>query len=244
MPFIDVVYKLNDQSSNDNLELRYSLRSLCNFTHIRNVYIIGWQPSWVTNTTFIEMPDHFTLKNKDANLINKLITACSDRNISEHFLNMSDDQIFLKEIGVNYFMVPIYNNNILTNENFYLSNNYFYQRLVNTVNILKEFRLPHNCYETHAPYLLNKYEYPKAMLKYDYMHGLGFCGNTLYFNTIREAGRPKDGINHCYRMQMEKSKITEDIEQFNFLNFNELNETPELFSFLEKKFPNKSPYEI
>lgn len=244
MSFIDVVYKLNDQSHHDNQELRYSLRSLSNFTHLRNVYIVGFKPDWVKNVIYIPMDDHYTLKNKDANIINKMIVASTQRDISEWFINISDDQIFLKETSAAYFTIPVYNNNILTSENHYLANNYFYQRLKRTVDILAERKLPHNCYETHAPYLLNKYDYPRSVMQYDYQHGLGLCGNTLYFNTIREAGQPKQGINHCYRLQKKEDKITEDINKFQFLNFNNNTETPELFDFLQDKFPKKSNYEL
>lgn len=240
MSFIDVVYKLSDDP--DNKVLKYSLRSLSRFVHLRNVYISGWKPDWVKNVIHIPVDDHYTLKNKDANIINKLIAACAHRDLSEHFLNMSDDMIFLKETNAPYFLVPRYNNAILYNPERYFSANYFHQRLLATVEKLTDRGLPGNCFETHGPYMLSKHMYPQIMMRYDYQHGMGLCGNTLYFNTLKEPGMP--AYNHVYRLQRKTDVITPEINGFQFLNFNDDSELPPLFEYLENMFPDKSIYEI
>lgn len=241
MAFIDVVYKIKDDER-DNINLKYSLRSLINFHDIGNVYIVGHLPTWAINIKHINVPDTFSIKNKDANIINKLIAACSNKELSEYFLNISDDQLFLKETTVSYFNIPIYNNGIILNRRGFAEYNFFYQRVLKTIEALSDSGCKYqNCYETHTPYLLNKYKYPEVMMKYDYWKGLGYCGNTLYFNTLGIKG--KVDPYHVLRLQVQDFNIDE-IDKYNFLNYNDHAENnPLLFTLLQHKFGNKSIYE-
>ena len=75
---IDVVYKLGLNPDWGNYEeLRHSLRSLCNFENLGNVFIVGQKPDWIQEVIHIPALDSYK-RNKDANLINKLILACSN----------------------------------------------------------------------------------------------------------------------------------------------------------------------
>ena len=96
---IDVVYKLGIGSKFNNKELKYSLRSLKNFKNLGTIYIVGEKPHWIDKDIVVHIPasDPYAV-NKDANLIQKLMLACNDFNLSEYFLNFSDDQLILKPI--------------------------------------------------------------------------------------------------------------------------------------------------
>jgi hypothetical protein len=73
---IDVVYTLGTESSWQDNELRYSLRSLeRNFPDLGRVWIVGHKPAWLTGVVHIPMADVHK-QNKDANLIDKILAAC------------------------------------------------------------------------------------------------------------------------------------------------------------------------
>lgn len=241
---IDVVYKLGIGSKHNDVELKYSLRSLSNFKDLGKVYIIGHKPKWIDNVIHILCDDVFT-SCKDANLINKLILACCDKNISKEFINFSDDQVLLRECSTIDFEVPFYDNSLISfTEDQKLSR--WKTRLRNTINTLKEKNLPNNCYESHIPTLINSELFPKIMFKYLYSVGQGMCANTLYFNTIYKKSSP---INKNTAVRIESTvddanKIKEICNDKLYLNYSDAAENHVLFSFLEKKFPNKSNYEL
>lgn len=87
---IDVVIPLGS-SHNDNWELRYSLRSMCQHFPHRDLYIIGKRPTWLQNAVHIPQMDG-ALKN--LNIANKVLTACLQPGLSEDFLFKADDIFF------------------------------------------------------------------------------------------------------------------------------------------------------
>ena len=94
---IDVVYPLGTGSRWNDNELRYSLRSLeKNFPDLGRVWIVGHRPAWLTGVVHVAMDDVHR-HNKDANLIDKILAACR-AGVSERFVRMSDDQVFLRPV--------------------------------------------------------------------------------------------------------------------------------------------------
>lgn len=242
---MDVVYKLGHGSKSDDKELRYSLRSLSNFEDLDKVFVVGFKPRWLQNVIHIPAVDAHPA-NKDCNLINKLILACYHPEISEDFVNMSDDQIFLKEVSKEELMQPYYDNSLLNcGENGRLSR--WKKRLHNTIDALKNNNLPCNCYETHIPTVLNKILFPTTMEKFNYFDVPGMCGNTLFLNSIKyQIGREIDK-NIAVKIEEAQTNI-ESIEKLCegriHLNYSEVATNDQLFEFLQKKFPVQSKYEI
>lgn len=241
---IDVVYKLGSGSKWDNRELRYSLRSLINFKDLGRVYIVGFLPNWVQNVIHIPNPDVY-LSNKDANLIQKIVLASHDRNISSEFLNFSDDQVLLKECSYTDFTAPVYDNSLIQ----FVQDqrlNKWKTRLKNTIRVLQEKSLSSNCYESHIPTLIDKEKYIHAVFQYNYPEGQGMCGNTLYFNTIGKIGKPLSK-NCLLRLEgncPEVSVLESSCEDKLHFNYSEATTCEDLFTFLENRFPVKSIYEI
>ena len=98
MPY-DAVYPLGSGSKWNNNELRYSLRSLeKNLVDLRNVYIVGYRPEWLTGAIHIPCDDPLP-HNKDGNIIRKILRACQTPGLSEDFLQVSDDQILLRPLS-------------------------------------------------------------------------------------------------------------------------------------------------
>lgn len=238
----DVVYKLGSGSLYNNKELLYSLRSLSNFKDLGNVYIIGFKPNWIKNVIHIPAIDVLT-SNKDGNLIFKLLMACYQPDITESFLNMSDDQIFLKECCLEDFKNPFYNNNLYEFRKDKRLNRW-QNRLQATQAVLQAKGLSFNCFESHIPTLLNKQLYIRAIAQYDYVNGRGLCGNTLYFNTLGIKGREIDDSVSLMNPALPTVEAIEKVcEKGKFFNYTENSVNNQLFEFLDKKFPLKSLYE-
>lgn len=96
----DIVYVLGKGSSNNNAELRYSLRSVEKFVKgVKNVFVVGSDPGFLSDkviyipTTDLYPGDH---ENKDRNHWHNIETVCKDKRLSENFLFASDDNIVMK----------------------------------------------------------------------------------------------------------------------------------------------------
>lgn len=239
----DVVYKLGSGSKHDNLELRYSLRSLQNFKDLGKVYIVGFLPQWITNVIHMPLEDVF-LHNKDGNLVNKIILAGSHSDITTEFINMSDDQVFLIPCTYEDFTIPYYDNKLI---NFTPEQklNRWKTRLRNTVNALQGKGLTANCYEAHIPTLINKNDYLKSVFQYPYPEGQGMCGNTLYFNTIKKLGKSLPD-NFATRLEdpiVSYQALEELCNGRLHLNYSENATNENLLLYLKNNFSEKSIYE-
>jgi len=241
---IDIVYKLGSGSKSDDRELRYSLRSLSNFKELGKVFVVGFKPRWLQGVIHIPALDLHPA-NKDCNLINKLILACHHPELSERFLNMSDDQVFLKELDLSSFLVPFYDSEVVKQlQAERLSR--WKRRVKNTLEALILQNLPSYCYEAHIPTLINKFDYSHTVGKFNYSDVPGMCGNTLYYNFLRVNGREFD---KSYILKLEEAQTSiEKLEslcnQKTHLSYSEAATNEQLFDFLQKKFPNQSKYEI
>jgi len=186
---VDLVYKIGKRDNDTNFELRHSIRSAVeNFVDLGKIYIVGHKPDWAINVIHIPIGDPYK-NNKDANLINKLLRACQEESLSQEFLNMSDDYFFLEKIGKDYFDTSIYDNEIISKITPESKYSKWDRRLLSTLQILKEKGYEQNIYDLHMPVLIDKTKYKEVMLNYDYGWDNGYCGNTLYFNTIKKKGR-------------------------------------------------------
>ncbi|MFZ1258771.1 MAG: hypothetical protein WAQ25_04860 [Candidatus Saccharimonas sp.] len=82
----DVLYIVKE--SEDNQELRYSLRSLMNLNH-KNVFFAGYKPSWAPEwVKHIPVSQH---QSKYQNIRANWLAALSSPELSEHFILMCDD---------------------------------------------------------------------------------------------------------------------------------------------------------
>lgn len=241
---IDVVYKMGSGSTRNNSELRYSLRSLSNFLPLRNVYIVGFRPEWVQNVIHIPAEDPYKT-NKDGNLINKMILATLDKDLSEEFINMSDDQVFLKQCSYEDIKVPYINNKHICSNTNGARPNRWQIRINRTIEVLRELKLPTDCYEAHIPYLLSKSNYAKVLFQYDYGFDRGYCGNTLYYNTLKVKNKElnSDTLVRLIDQIVDRTVLETLCDNKQFLNYTDKALNDNLLLYLQRKFPNKSKYE-
>jgi hypothetical protein len=242
---IDVAYKLGSNSDWGNYEeLRYSIRSLQkNFKNLGNIFIVGSSPDWACNGYFHALNDPYRT-NKDANLINKLIVAAKIPLISDYFLNMSDDYFLTKPLEITdetQLKVPYFDNSVPQPKE--ERPNRWNKRLRRTFDHLDKLGLKSNCYEIHAPQLLNKKLFPDTVLRYPFGEDIGMCGNTLYFNTVEQKGEvlgKQVPENYVGRVKNKTQKIPK--------NCTWINTTPKgmgdnIKDYLQKEFSEKSDYE-
>lgn len=90
MTALDVVIPV--RAGDKNPELRWALRCLeANFPHNR-VWIVGYQPAWVTNVEFIPGNGHY----RHRNVYENVLAACEHPDTPAQFV-ISNDDIFVTE---------------------------------------------------------------------------------------------------------------------------------------------------
>jgi hypothetical protein len=221
---LDIIYKYRADLSHWH-ELRYSLRSLSNLTDKGKVYIVGDLPQWACNVVHIPCDDPYK-DNKDANLIRKLLKAC-DSDISDDFMQMSDDMLIMNKTPCNAFTEPVFMET-------WKASGRWKKRLENTQKVLKDLGLPAKIFEAHCPYVINKLTYPEIMCKFTWDKDI--LGNTLYFNYLKKEGQKGSVVR--FRGYDKWKYNGEDV-----INYNDGGLTGEFKAFVSEAFPKKCEYE-
>lgn len=238
---IDLVIPLGSGSEWEDNELRYCLRSFeINLFDLGQIFIVGHKPSWLTNVMHFEYPDTLT-RNKDGNLIAKVITACEQPLLSEKFIRLSDDQLLLKKIfseEIHPYFVQI---NLPERP---LSR--WKQRLRKGIDILASRDLSVYNYESHLPMIIDKNRYPEIMKTFPYYEeGGGVTVNTPYFNTIlTEHTLLPSSVKFTIERPCTASQILEGVKNSMFLGYNDRGLNDDLKAVIANMFPNKSKYEL
>ena len=180
-PVIDLVYPLKRGASQwaDN-EIRYSLRSVAENLRlpVRDVYLVGDKPGFL-DVAHIPMEDHFE---KSIALMQKYRAACESDEVSDPFLLLDDDHIFLRETSE----IPLMAGGMLGK---LMQRQWFQQRkrygayLYNCLVLLRRHKLPERNYQIHYPMLIHK-EPMREVLRM--AEGVGTVMGSLYGNLVRE----------------------------------------------------------
>jgi len=241
----DVVIPLSDQSKWQNNELRYCLRSLDKyFTDLGEIYVLS--PAdlpWLQNAHLIYKNDPLK-SNKDGNLVNKVLHACRLPELSEQFIRLSDDQLFLQPTGIEFF-APFYLFNLKEKHQRWWSGKWK-ARMRRTMDYLTERQLPAFHFDTHSPQLYDKSKFLNAWNDVDFEANIGYCINTFYFNHY------PDYISRMVRLgaikitleqSLPRAKIMEKIKNRQFMGYSDAGLNDDLKQILAELFPEKSRYE-
>ena len=236
---IDVVIPLGKGSQNDDLDLRYCLRSLeKNLLNLGNVFLVGHKPNWVKGVTHIECGDP-NQRNKDANIIRKVAKACEHKKLREDFLFVSDDQVV-----VNPIEEPMLMND--GDMRAWLKGLRLDTRWkIRYKNTALKFKDSIN-FDTHTPQPYKKSEfiqipelYPEA-----YTEGQGYIINSLYFNHF---GYQSSKLSKNYKLELRNDRTLKDILDVVkgklYLSHAPKGFTNTLIEYLDLVFPNKSKFE-
>ena len=60
-------------------------------------------------------------------------------------------------------------------------------RMKSTAEVLKSRGHSLHHFDSHVPQLMNKHKFIEEMESYDYESGIGYCVNTLYFNSYQRG---------------------------------------------------------
>lgn len=241
---IDVVIPLGTGSIWDNNELRYCLRSIekCLIDY-RNIYIIGECPDWLRNVIHIPAADIHT---HERNIMEKIKIACKQKDISDDFLFMNDDQFLLNFVNAAKF--PYYHSGSIRDcikkrhrEDEYKS------AMRNTEMALNFYRHDSNYFDVHYPVLYNKNDFPTIMDKYNWQLN-EYVIKSLYCNTKGVTGTQAPDCK--IKGTIAYFKLVETVKKLNCFSIGDRSLTPypgeetsSVKILLKQLFINKSKYE-
>ena len=224
---MDVVYVVKDDY--DNLELKYSLRSLKYISH-DDVWIVGYKPIWVSDTVkHIPAVDVHVDRNK--NVIDKLKVVC-DSIVSDKFILMNDDFIFLEPQDVYNYTIKdldyLYNN----------KNNIFKKYISRTIKYCDDLKINKRNFEVHYPMIVNKDDLWNV-LQYEIHESDIPCYRSLYGNYYNIGAEEIDEDFKVYKYDA----FVDALDLKSFVSLSDGICKPEVFELLRKKFPKQSKYE-
>jgi glycosyltransferase involved in cell wall biosynthesis len=194
---IDVVYPLT-RSRWNNQELRYSIRSLEQYcTGYRDIHVIGILPSWLQNTRYHPYFDKYA---KAQNIMRKLIHAARCEEISDPFLYINDDHIFVKDTNVSQ-MPYLYGDptHILSRP----EEDPYRHTVLQTLRLYPGARY----YDIHKPMLIYKEQMLRVAEQCPYMdHSRGLLVKTSYCDISNIIGTPSE--DHVLRHPSTTEMIT------------------------------------
>lgn len=219
-----------------NSMLQFCLRSICeNYQDRFNLVIIGDCPSWVVNADWVM----YNVGGSRDNVHEMMLSLSADKRVSESFLLMEENQVFLSSVTRMYFNRPT--------------------ALCNAIeNPMTDLRLRHEGYknrmlfdyESHSPALILKSKalailesivsYPSWGFLTDYFN-FWYSGipRFSYQNTVRFFGYEgvfsKSSDDVMYIEQCMRNRL--------FLAAGPEGLTDELQAVLRKRFPNKCIFE-
>jgi glycosyltransferase involved in cell wall biosynthesis len=233
---IDVVYALSDDSQHDDMEMRYSLRSMERYTTgWRNIYIIGHLPHWLHNVNYIAHPD---INAKAQNIMDKLIAACQDDRISENFLFINDDHFFNQQLDVSVY--PYYHSDAA--QSAILARPYYdtYREIVvNTMQLIPGAAY----YDIHKPIIYNKTKFMQmvAATPYkEYDHGLLVKSSYCHHAGVDGIEMPDCVIGH----ECTTEEIKELIKDADVWSIHDYAINDDMLNYLEERYPVASRWEF
>lgn len=226
---IDLVYVIGKGSRWHNNELRYSLRSIeKHLTNYRDIWIVGDLPDFIQGVNHIPAKD-FQPTPGD-NIRQKLLKACRNTDISDTFLFFNDDHYLLSDFDAVEF--PDFYCSTIREALRNRAMDSYGVRMQNTLKLLDSHSLPVKYFDVHYPMLFNKKLFIETCgtlePKKDW-----YILKSLYANTLKIEGKE---VRDC------KSKDAPLEKALCFSTLPRIVEGTQLW--FEKKFPNKSRFEI
>ena len=248
---LDVVYTLGNGSKHgDDLELRYSLRSIASQPWLNRIFLIGHKPSWIKNIIHIPLTDYHPSRVKDKNIILKVLRATAVPSITENFVVWSDDIYALRTLTIEnfgpYIEYPSQYDEVKFIPIQHITSSWK-QRLVQTVEFCKKNNYPDFTPDFHIPYIVPKSLYQEVMFEIPWHYNNGLLTHT-FMNVLVPRGQypsPKHNPNAIVRIkeQLTHKAIANVTSNKLFLNHNNTGLNKDMQFFLNEKFPTQSKYE-
>ena len=239
---VDAVIPLgNGCGWGDYEELRYALRSLeTNLHGLRSVFIVGGKPGWLSDKVFHIPAEDVHKRNKDANLIDKVVLACERPELSPWFVRLSDDQLVLRPTRL-ADMRPLFGNALKAPRS---KNDKWFKRFDNTLKLLTKAGHETRNYDNHAPMPVEKESFLRIAKTFDYQKLPGCTINTLYFNAYGKLQAVPVGTQAGFISgDMDETKIRRMMLRFRYLGYTDKGLTKAFKAVLQEKFPTPSRFE-
>lgn len=234
-----IVIPLGRGSRNNDLELRYCLRSAeKHLTGYGDVFIIGEKPEWLRNVVHIPCPDQGDKSyDKERNIFHKIMAACAYDRVSDDFLFMNDDHFLLQDYEAGKF--PYYCHGWLSG---FMTVTDYKHTIWNTIDWLRP--LGHEClyFDIHCPIVYNKEKFNWCLSDADWTKHFGYCIKTGYGNSVEGLNAieyPDLKINEAY----SADKIRKLITGRAWFSIGDKAFNGEIKKVLQELYPHKSRYE-
>lgn len=237
---MDLVYTIGAGSKCDDLELRYSIRSMVK--HLQGfdrIVLVGHKPSWIKDVLHIPSDDPHQ-HNRARNIYDKILKAARHPEVSENFICASDDHFLLADHDAATY--PYYQCGSLEQCIARLGKtNYYKSHVESTYNALTERGLPTLNFNIHSPILYNKSQFVEVMESYDWTIRRGYISKSLYCNSLQLNGPLlPDSKLHAPRT---KTAIQRFIAGRKMFSTNEHSVNQEMREVLEELYPVASKWE-
>ena len=242
LPEVDAVIPLgNGCGWGDYEELRYALRSLeTNLIGLRNVFVVGGKPEWLSSNAIHIPAEDIHKRNKDANLLDKVLMACLHPELSEWFVRLSDDQLILHPTKL-ADMRPLFGNELNAPRS---KNDKWFKRFDNTQKLLKKAGYETRNYDNHAPMPVEKASFLRIAKEYDYQKLPGCTINTLYYNAYGKLQAVPTGTQAgIISGTMDEDKVRRMMQRFRYLGYTDKGLSEAFKTVLQETFPTPSRFE-
>lgn len=222
----------------DFYELMFALRSIEKYAPmVDRVFIIGKKPEWLNdNVVHLGFPDMNARAGlKDLNILEKILFACEESDISEDFIFSNDDIILLEPMTE----LPNYYWGTVTE---YIQINPFlnagYKSTMIRTKAQLEFRnLQDKFFDIHTPIFYNRQKFIDTFDN----HRLALGIKSVYGNNITGIEVPL--LDFKLKREYTQEQIEIKSQGRKFMSFNHKALNTEMKTYLQKLFPNKSKYE-
>lgn len=242
----DLLYVLGTGSTHDNIELRYSLRSIEKYcTNYGRIFVIGADPGFLSDKVIYIPHEDFKCGYKHHSILTKIQIAAFTTDISDNFVLQSDDHFYVKPYD--FATIPVYHKGYLKEE--YEKHDMHKASLRMTKHILENYGYPIYDCSHHCGTLLNKDIITKI-------------NRTLIYDAYQtfECAEPSSLISNVMLKEFNMTpQYRKDIKIFDFdsrADFDSIIKDNFCFSIydeafdcgiegiLQELYPNKSKYEI
>ena len=246
---MDLVYIVRE--GDDNVDLRYSLRSIEKFVPYNKIWIVGYKPKWVQNVEYLPIKQDCGSKWK--NSIKNIEAACKCKDISEDFILMNDDFFAIKPIENLEESVNINLGNLdigikkfgTIKSNWGRGFNYL-KDLLEDLNISK----PYYNFESHTPMIINKKKYLEVMSLpkvQEFMKTSKVLHKRSLYGNYAGIGQKGKVLLQDVKIQKvaelnTKTKVCDWVSTFDG-QITSIHKYASLSHYFNRLFPNKSKFE-
>jgi len=254
---IDVVYVLGRGSRWEDNELRFSLRSV--HKHLQNVgtvFVVGerprfnhyvrepmaWERPFDGQRALFHVPFPDLHHNKERNIYEKVLHACSLRFVSSPFLFMNDDHFLLQDFDADTFP-DFHKADLSVAAQAMPGYSSYRQTLEHTREVLVERGLPTANFDVHCPIRYDAERFRAVMPTYDWTHPRAFAVKSLYGNSVGLAGTLQRDGKFSF-VPTDQRMLVEYVRDRPFFSVGDHAVNEHLADFLLGLYPDPSPWEV